>query len=340
MAKETEPQQVEAEVIETEATTLEVTYTEATITSNMDALEAHVKKVVADYEGATYDLTSAQAIKEAKDDRSYLNGIKKEIDERRKAVKREYSKPLDAFEKRCKQITAIIDEAADNIKAQLDQAEEERKARAYAKLQEHYEEFAGLLAPVVPYERFHEPQWLNKTFGEIKACEALEAKVSKLAGDWETLKSQFEGEPYYEEAERELFATLDLGAAITSARKAAEEAARIAELKAAMEPEPVEEPEPKPEAVPEPAECQPAEFPQPLEQMPEPQPAPMPAPVPPAPPAPAPVAMAGDPWTVVVPCATREQMQGVAAALKAQGVVGTIMHGTVGQVYERMNGGY
>ncbi len=76
----------------------------------MDALEAHVKKVVAEYEGATYDLTSAQAIKDAKHDRSYLNGIKKEIDERRKAVKREYSKPLDAFEKRCKQITAIIDE--------------------------------------------------------------------------------------------------------------------------------------------------------------------------------------------------------------------------------------
>ena len=60
MAKETEPQQVEAEVIEAEATTLEVTYTEATIASNMDALEAHVKKVVADYEGATYALTSAQ----------------------------------------------------------------------------------------------------------------------------------------------------------------------------------------------------------------------------------------------------------------------------------------
>ena len=123
MAKETEPQQVEAEVIEAEATTLEVTYTEATIASNMDALEAHVKKVVAEYEGATYDLASAQAVKEAKHDRSYLNGIKKEIDERRKAVKREYNKPLDAFERRCKQITAIIDESTDAIKAQLDEAE-------------------------------------------------------------------------------------------------------------------------------------------------------------------------------------------------------------------------
>lgn len=181
-----EAENVVAEVIEEQdASSLTVAYKPSVIEANFDALEAHVRKTVEAYDGATYDLTKKENIAEAKHDRSYLNGLKKEIDERRKAVKREYSKPLDAFEKRCKQITAIIDEAADNIKAQLDQAEEERKARAYAKLQEHYEEFAGLLAPVVPYERFHEPQWLNKTFGEIKACEALEAKVSKLAGDWE-----------------------------------------------------------------------------------------------------------------------------------------------------------
>ena len=254
---------VEAEIIEPEeASELTVAYSPAVIEANFDALEAHVRRLVADYEGATYDMGKDENVKAAKRDRAYLNGIAKEIDERRKAVSREYTKPLAAFEDRC------------------------------------------------------------------------------LAQDWETLKAQFQGEPFYDEAERELFATLDLGAAITAAHKAEEERRRIAELKAAMEPEPVEEEEP--EAVPEPAERQTAEFPQPLEQMPEPQPAPMPAPVPPAPPmpAPAPVAMAGDPWTIVVPCATREQMQGVAAALKAQGVVGTIMHGTVGQVYERMNGGY
>ena len=193
----TEKKAASAEAVEERS--LSVTYTPSVIQANFDALEERVRAVVADYEGAVYDLASADAVREAKHDRSYLNGLKKEIEERRKAVKREYSKPLDAFEKRCKQITAIIDEAAGNIKAQLDRAEEERRARAYAALQEHYEEFAGLLAPVVPYERLHEPQWLNKTFGEVKAYEALEAKVSKLAGDWEMLKSQFEGEPFYAE---------------------------------------------------------------------------------------------------------------------------------------------
>lgn len=310
MAKETEPQQVEAEVIEAEATTLEVTYTEATIASNMDALEAHVKKVVADYEGATYDLTSAQAIKDAKHDRSYLNGIKKEIDERRKAVKREYNKPLDAFERRCKQITAIIDESTDAIKAQLDEAEQTRKDALYSRLQQHYEEFAGLLAPVVPYERLHEPQWLNKTFGEIKAQQALEAKVSDVARDWETLKAQQEAMPHYADAEREFFRTLDLGAALNAARLADEEDQRIAELKAAMAPEP--EPEPMPEPEPEPVEI--------------PEPEPMPAPV----------AEPLEAWTVEVPSATRSQMQALASVLKAKGITGSIRRGTPAQVAARM----
>lgn len=320
MAKENEPQQVEAEVIETEATTLEVTYTEATIASNMDALEAHVKKVVADYEGATYDLTSAQAIKDAKHDRSYLNGIKKEIDERRKAVKREYNKPLDAFERRCKQITAIIDESTDAIKAQLDEAEQTRKDALYSRLQQHYEEFAGLLAPVVPYERLHEPQWLNKTFGEIKAQQALEAKVSDVARDWETLKAQQEAMPHYADAEREFFRTLDLGAALTAARLADEEDQRIAELKAAMAPEP--EPEPMPEPEPEPVEI--------------PEPEPMPAPAPMPAPMPAPVAEPLEAWTVEVPSATRSQMQALASVLKAQGITGSIRRGTPAQVAARM----
>lgn len=324
MAKETEPQQVEAEVIEAEATTLEVTYTEATIASNMDALEAHVKKVVADYEGATYDLTSAQAIKEAKHDRSYLNGIKKEIDERRKAVKREYNKPLDAFERRCKQITAIIDESTDAIKAQLDEAEQTRKDALYSRLQQHYEEFAGLLAPVVPYERLHEPQWLNKTFGEIKAQQALEAKVSDVARDWETLKAQQEAMPHYADAEREFFRTLDLGAALNAARLADEEDQRIAELKAAMAPEP--EPEPTPEPEPEPIE-----IPEP-----EPMPAPAPMPTPMPAPMPAPVAEPLEAWTVEVPSATRSQMQALASLLKAQGITGSIRRGTPAQVAARM----
>ena len=229
-------------------------------------------------------------------------------------MKREYNKPLDAFERRCKQITAIIDESTDAIKAQLDEAEQTRKDALYSRLQQHYEEFAGLLAPVVPYERLHEPQWLNKTFGEVKAQQALEAKVSDVARDWETLKAQQEAMPHYADAEREFFRTLDLGAALNAARLADEEDQRIAELKAAMAPEP--EPEPMPEPEPEPIE--------------------IPAPVPMSAPMPAPVAEPLEAWTVEVPRATRSQMQALASTLKAQGITGSIRRGTPAQVAARM----
>ena len=291
MAMEGKAEEVVAEVVEEqEASSLIVTYAPSSIEANFDALEKRVRKTVELYKGATYDLTKADKIKEAKNDRSYLNGLKKEIEERRKAVKREYNKPLAAFEKRCKEITSIIDGASDGIKAQLDQAEEDRKSRAMAKLKEHYETFAELLAPVVPYERLHEKQWLNKGFGEVKAKKALEAKVSAVARDWDTLKAQRDSMAHYEVAERELFRTLDLGSALNAARAADEEDARIAAMREAVESKPAPRPAPRRRAEP---------------------------------------AVAARPelscaWTVEIPSATRSQMELLAAALRERGITGTI----------------
>lgn len=286
-----EAENVVAEVIEEQdASSLTVAYKPSVIEANFDALEAHVRKTVEAYDGATYDLTKKENIAEAKHDRSYLNGLKKEIDERRKAVKREYSKPLDAFEKRCREITSIIDGASDGIKAQLDGAEERRRAGARAALEAHYREFAELLAPVVPYERLHDDKWLNKSFGEVKAKKALEEKVSAVARDWDTLKAQRGSMAHYEVAERELFRTLDLGSALNAARAADEEDARIAAMREAVESRPAPRPAPRRQA--EPA----------VAARPEPSCA----------------------WTVEIPSATRSQMEQLAAALRERGITGTI----------------
>lgn len=291
MSEKNRAEEVVAEVIEEqEASDLVVTYSPSVISANFDALEAHVRAKVADYEGAKYDLSKDDSIKEAKHDRSYLNGLKSEIEERRKAVKREYNKPLAAFEKRCKEIASIIDGASDGIKAQLDEAEERHKAGARAALEAHYREFAELLSPVVPYERLHDDRWLNKSFGEAKAKKALEDKVSAVARDWDTLKAQRESMAHYEVAERELFRTLDLGSALNAARAADEEDARIAAMREAVESKPAPRPAPRSQAEP---------------------------------------AVAARPelscaWTVEIPSATRSQMEQLAAALRERGITGTI----------------
>ena len=291
MAGESKAEEVVAEVIEEqEASSLIVTYAPSSIEANFDALEKRVRKTVELYKGATYDLTKADKIKEAMNDRSYLNGLKNEIEERRKAVKREYNKPLAAFEKRCKEITSIIDGVSDGIKAQLDEAEERRRAGARAALEAHYREFAELLAPVVPYERLHDDKWLNKSFGEVKAKKALEEKVSAVARDWDTLKAQRDSMAHYEVAERELFRTLDLGSALNAARAADEEDARIAAMREAGESKPAPRPAPRRQAEP---------------------------------------AVAARPelsyaWTVEITSATRSQIEQLAAALRERGITGTI----------------
>lgn len=291
MSGENGAEKVVAEVIEEQgASDLVVTYSPSVISANFDALEAHVRAKVADYEGAKYDLTKDDSIKEAKHDRSYLNGLKSEIEERRKAVKREYNKPLAAFEKRCKEITSIIDGASDGIKAQLDEAEERRKAGARAALEAHYREFAELLSPVVPYERLHDDRWLNKSFGEPKAKKALEDKVSAVARDWDTLKAQRDSMAHYEVAECELFRTLDLGSALNAARAADEEDARIAAMREAVESKPA--PRPAPRRQDEPASAARPEL--------------------------------SCAWTVEIPSATRSQMELLAAALRERGITGTI----------------
>lgn len=213
---------------------LEVTYKPVPISANLEALESRVRAMVADYEGATYDLTSEEAVKQAKRDRSYLNGIVREIDEGRKAVKREYNKPYAKFEGECKRIIGIAKDASDAIKAQIDAAEDDRRKRAYNVLSAYYEQIADLLAPVVPYERIHEDSWLLKSFGEIKAMAAIEEKVGKLATDWDTLKGMKPTMAHYETAERELFRTLDLGAAISAAAREDAEDKRIAEMNQRM----------------------------------------------------------------------------------------------------------
>lgn len=311
--------EVEAEVVGGEE--LSVQYKPASIDANFDDLEERVRKMVADYEGAVYDMSKDENVAAAKRDRAYLNGIVKQIDERRKAVKREYTKPLAAFEDRCKRIAGIAGGAADAIKAQLDEAEERRRDAAYAILKDYYEEVADLLAPVVPYERVHDEKWLNKSFGEVRAKRAVDERVGRLASDWESLKARRGGMRHYEEAERELFRTLDLGAALAAARAADEEDARIAEMKAAIEPEPAT-PEPAPEPEPAPArEPQPAPAP-----VPQPEPQRIIAPVP---------GEERKPWVVIIPSATRTDMLALAKLLAQTNVDGVIKQGSLALVAMR-----
>lgn len=233
--EEEEPEVLEAEIIEEQQTNdLAVTYTAGTLEANFAHLNEYVDSILAKYEDWEPSADSAEDLKLCANHRKYLNGLAKQIDEKRKFYKNEYLLPLNAFEADCNQVRDKIKAVANRLNDVEKQADEARKERKREDLKSYYEGYAGVLADVVPYERIEDSKWLNKQPVLEKARLELEAKVNKVASDWETLKSQDLG-GYYQQAEVAFFNTLDLGAAISYAKKLKDDAAKIANMKAELD---------------------------------------------------------------------------------------------------------
>ena len=138
----------------------------------------------------------------------------KQVDERRKELTRKLTEPKKAIDAKCKEMTVPLAELAQRY-ADARQAVYEKGYRA------QYEDCCisnGIdkLAELVPYERFiaGHGQWVSRTANPVKTQEKIADEVARIARDWDSLRQLRGSMRYYDEAEREFFATLDLNAAI------------------------------------------------------------------------------------------------------------------------------
>lgn len=351
-------QPVEAEVIEDEPNGIAVSLLPGTLHADFAALDSRIDAILADYEGWEPSADTADELRQIANERKYLNGIARELDERRKDIKREYTRPLDELERMFNARRDRIKAVVARLQAVEKEADEERKAAKESELREHYVAVAGLLADVVPYEVVADPKWLNKQ-PNIETCKReLEGRCLKAASDWETLKGL--NLEYADEAELRFFQTLDLGEATAYATKLAEDKRRLDAMKAEREQYmQANEPQPAYEPMPAPAEPIPA------------QPAPVAAaPAPEEQPAPVESLRASyerrliealgshedwhvqkladalenvavsplnppQPRVMVIDGATVEQLQSIGKMCAVLGVTGVFKSGTLQQVYER-----
>ena len=286
----------EAVVIE-EATELAISVMQPglAIEANFAALAAGLERLIAKYR----DLQVTEAyLPQAKKDRAYLNGLKKDIDQVRLRVKREYNAPVVEFENNVKALAVPLDEVVSAIDAQVKAFEERERADKRAEFVRHYTDFAPILADVVPFERIEDPAWMLKACGITKAFEDIEARVERIAADDATLDSLNLSHPI--EAKAEYFATLDIGRAIARSKALDEAEERVRKLEAdkaefdAFQAQQVPKPEPHafvPASLQEPAPA------------PEPEPEPVTS------------------WTLRFDC-TRSDLDGVLAYLKSVGIQG------------------
>lgn len=150
---------------------------------------AEVKQWVQDgleaYKGRVY---TDDTIALAKKDRATLNKLAEAIDSKRKEMKAKYLEPYEQFDRDTKELKAMIKDQAAEIDAQVKSYEKFKKA---AKLEgikvELYGPMIGKLADLVPYEKLHDPKWLNVSTSKSTISTELGGKIDRIISGLETI---------------------------------------------------------------------------------------------------------------------------------------------------------
>lgn len=178
-----------------------------------------ISHVIEQYEGVTY---TDEQIKDAKNDRSTLNAMKKAISDRRIQVKKVIMEPYTQFEDEVNEVVALIDKPIKMIDGQVKEYEERVKNEKKQVLKIYFEEIAADLEGVLTFDRIFDQRYLNTTVSLNKAKTDIRDKVERVNTDLNTLNSL--------DAEFRMFAR-DVYVKTLDMSKAMAEISRLQELK-------------------------------------------------------------------------------------------------------------
>ena len=141
---------------------------------NYEELKGQLVAALENYKDRIY---TEETISEAKKDRANLNKLAAAIDTRRKEMKARYLAPYEEFEAQAVELTGLVKQQAAEIDAQVKAFDEARRAEKQEHIRTMYAAVMGDLAALVPYERLHNPKWLNVT----TSMNAIEAEIIERA---------------------------------------------------------------------------------------------------------------------------------------------------------------
>lgn len=150
---------------------------------------AELKQWVSDgleaYRGRVY---TEDTVTEAKRDRATLNKLAQAIDDRRREIKAVYLAPYDQFEKQAKELVEMVKTQSREIDAQIKTYDRQRREEKLERIKtELYTPMIGDLAEAIPYEKLHDPKWLNVTVSMTAVSEALAAKIESIRSGFAAL---------------------------------------------------------------------------------------------------------------------------------------------------------
>ena len=214
----------------------------AVIDWNHEQLKKELAERLEHYNGL---VVTEDAIKEAKADRAKLNKLRTAFDEKRKDVKKACLSPYEDFEKKVKEVVAMIDKPIAAIGTQVKAFEEARRQEKYAAIQSFYEESIGDLNGLLPLERIIPAKWANAGEKLESITQAISESIFKVRNDVGVIRAM--RLDFEQNVLDVYFRTLDMSAALAEKTRMEEQAERLKKLKelqASPPPAPVSYPSP------------------------------------------------------------------------------------------------
>lgn len=179
------------------------------IRTNFEEIKAQLAAEMDQYDGVIFTEDSKTAAKKTV---AELRKTKKDIDDRRKEVKKQWMAPYDVFESEVKQLLVLVDKPINYINGQVEEFERKRLEEREAEIKAIYQDEIGDMAEFLTLHRIRGEKWNNaSTSVKIIRKEMQEAISSARAGKMAIEAMNSDAVP---DALRKFQATLDLADAL------------------------------------------------------------------------------------------------------------------------------
>lgn len=156
---------------------------------NLEELKLALSRLLARYDGLVY--TEAM-LPDAKADKKELTRLRKEIDDRRKEVKRAYLAPYNEFEAQVKELLAMIDAPLEEIKAFVSAFEQRDKEAKQTEIANYFRKkgasLGALADSVWNSPAFFDNKWLNKSTKATVWQAAVDQKIEQAHRDLSSIQ--------------------------------------------------------------------------------------------------------------------------------------------------------
>ena len=200
---------------------------------NYGEVKAWIEDGLARYKGVVYDETQ---MAEAKKDRAALNKLAQAIDAKRKEMKALYLHPYEAFEAQAKELTAMVKEQSAAIDTQVKAYEERRREEKLEKIKaELYTPMIDGLGDLVPYEKLHDPRWLNVSCSVSTIGTEMAQKIERIVAGLDAIDRLNLDDALTEQAKATFLKDFDLAAAIKQTERILDQRAALERMRADAE---------------------------------------------------------------------------------------------------------